>query len=263
MGDPSFHRALITGASSGLGAAFSRFLAVRHVELFLAGRDRSALVSVADEALLLGAKSVALFPGDLSKEEEVRALVALLEEQSPDLVINNAGMGLYGPVVEQEVDRLVQMIDLNVKALAVLSREAARRMVQGGEGGCILNIASAAAFVPFPLSAMYSATKAFVHQFSSSMDFETAPHGVRVLAACPGVIATRFRERAGGFFDVEKKSVMSAEYAVEQLWWQMKRGKQIHIFGRWTRWMTLFAHYLLPRALIASILKRQIMNLHR
>lgn len=254
---------LITGASSGIGRALALLLGEPGRRLTLCGRSRERLENLAAELRGRGV-AVTVLAGDLATVEGRGAVTAYLGSEAPDVVVNNAGAGLYGDVVDVPVDRLLEVAALDVTAVLELTVTAAKALVARGRGGTILNVSSVAAFPPFPGLAVYAASKAFVNQLSVSMDYELNPRGVRVLAACPGVVDTSFRTSAGG--DAAATSAydlgtMTAAYAAEQLRWQMARGRRLHVFDWRYRLLLYAARHLIPSRLTAWILHRSIQSL--
>lgn len=185
--------ALITGASAGLGVEFARQLAARGHRLVLAARRKDRLEALAAE--LGKARVVAI---DLGEPGAAGRLVADVEQagESVDLLVNNAGFGLWGKFEAQDPARLSGMIDLNVRALTDLARAVVPAMI-ARQSGAILNLASTAAFQPGPGMAVYFATKAYVLSFSEALHEELKPHGIKVSALCPGPTRTEFGEVAG------------------------------------------------------------------
>lgn len=252
--DTKFALALVTGATRGIGEEFCRLLAARKIPMIIVARDANRLKEVASEL----SKSVSVMPiaADLGTSEGRKKITEVIREHVPDLVVNNAGFGLYGEAIDLPIDQQLQMVDVDIKAVLELSLEAARALQALGKEGTILNVASAAAFLVFPLFATYSASKAFVVSFSESLDFELAPHRIRVLASCPGVVKTDFRERAGGKYVSEP--MMTTTFAAEQLWHQIVTGRRVHIFDWKMRLGVFLGRYLIPKALLAKILTRSI-----
>lgn len=184
---------LITGGSTGIGAAFARAFAERGATLVLVARGKANLEALASSlrttvhpiAMDLGA------PGAAARvKDAVRALGL-----SIDVLVNNAGFATYGPFVEQSLVEQRAEIDLNVGALVELTHTFLPE-IEARRGG-VLQVASTAAFQPVPFMAVYGATKAFVLSFSEALWAEYRPRGVRVLAVCPGATDTPFFERAG------------------------------------------------------------------
>src|SRR5439155_3448150 len=187
--------ALVTGASSGIGAAFARQLAERGHDLVVVARDVTRLEKLAAD---LPGVDVEVMAADLQQPQQLAAVEARLAatDRPVDKLINNAGYGTAGNFHELEADREIGQIELNVNALVRLSHAAARAMVPRHRGG-ILNVGSVGSFQPGPFNATYSATKAFVLSFSEAIHEELRPHGVHVTCLCPGFTRTEFQERAG------------------------------------------------------------------
>jgi short-subunit dehydrogenase len=193
-------RALVTGGTSGIGAAIARRLASQGTSLVLVGRNQQALNErVAELEPLVRVESIvadlSLSP-DLTRVEE-----RVVDTHDPvDLLVNCAGYSVTGPTVEQPLDALLSLLDVNVVALMRLSLAAASRMI--GEGrGWILNISSIAAYRSTPGSVMYAGSKSFVNVFSRGLAMELKPAGVVVTCVCPGSTDTPFFRRAG--IDIE------------------------------------------------------------
>ena len=186
---------LVTGASSGIGEAMARQLALRKARLVLTARSEDKLRALAGEFRRLGADA-AVYAHDLGQPGAAAALWDRLDEDHrPDVLINNAGFGEVGRFVTNAPDEVEGMITLNATALAVLTRLALPEMLRRGFGG-VLNVASTAAFVPAPYFAVYAATKAFVLSFSEALHAECDGTGVAVSCLCPGATRTGFGERA-------------------------------------------------------------------
>ena len=184
-------RAIITGASGGIGLEMARYCHALGMEVWVTGQREEALKAVSAE--LGGAPFLAV---DLSSATGSDALLAWMGHQPVDLFVNNAGYGVWKDVIAAEDDELEKMIRLNVECLLRLSRVMAKRMVEAGSGR-ILNVASTAAFLPGPHMAAYYASKAFVLSFSESLHTELRGTGVTVTTLCPGPTRSQFFERAG------------------------------------------------------------------
>lgn len=187
-------RALITGASSGLGEEFARQLAARGVDLVLVARRRDRLEAVAAELPV----DVEVLPADLTDPGQRATVEARLAaaDGPVDLLVNNAGFGAYGPFVDIPVDRYGQMLELNVVALTRLAHAVLPGLLARDRGG-IINVASTAAFQPDPFGATYGATKAYVRSLSEALYEEVRGSGVHIMAFCPGVTSTEFQDAAG------------------------------------------------------------------
>lgn len=189
-------RALVTGASSGIGDACCRLLADEGTDLVVVARDRERLERLADQ--LQPAVDVEVLAADLSDPDQLaRVEQRVAADVDPiDLLVSNAGFGKTGDFVELDVDVEGQVVAVNATAVLRLAHAAGRRMVAVGSGS-ILNVSSVAGYVPGPGSATYAATKAFVTSFSIGLGEELIPRGVRVTALAPGFTRTEFQERAG------------------------------------------------------------------
>ena len=188
---------LITGASSGIGAAFAAELAPTGARLVLAGRDQIRLEAVAAKARRRGA-TVVTMALDLAAPGGVTALLHRLEADAVEVdhLVNNAGVGVAGPALGTPVDPQLKVIDLNVRATTELALRLLRGMVERRRGG-VLNIASIAAFQGMPGLSVYAATKAYVLAWSEALNLELRGTGVRCACLCPGPVDSRFFDTAG------------------------------------------------------------------
>jgi len=190
--------ALVTGASSGIGLELARLFAKGGHDLILVARNEAKLNEL---ALYLGKMyrcNVEVIPADLSQPEVAEALVEELKTRglTVDVLVNNAGFGESKPFVEQDLRRVMEMIQLNMTTLTQLTRLILPRMIAAKQGR-ILNVASIAAFLPGPLMAVYYASKAYVLSFSEAIANELKGTGVTVTALCPGPTRTGFATAAG------------------------------------------------------------------
>jgi len=188
-----FELALVTGASSGLGAALAEALSERGIPLILAARDEEALRQLAARLCV----PVEVYGVDLVDVAQRQCFLTYLAKRAPDLIINNAGRGLYGPAVEHPTQVQSDTLELNVQAVVEIALEGAKALLKRKKTGTIMNISSAAAFFSYPTHCLYAAAKRFVLQFSEGLDIELMARGIRVLASCPGLIDTPFSTRAG------------------------------------------------------------------
>ncbi len=197
--------AVVTGASSGLGALFAEKLAQRGLPLVLAGRDEARLAEVRQRVQRLApGTDVELVVGDLGSQAGVEALIAVLNGRPIDVLVNNAGFGTYGRLSEVDGDREHDLIAVNVDALVGLTHAVLPGMLTRGHGK-ILNVASTIAFQPAPYQATYGASKAFVLSFSQALWAETRNTGVTVTALCPGPTRTGFVDALDA--DVSKTAI--------------------------------------------------------
>jgi uncharacterized protein len=241
--------ALVTGASAGLGVEFARQLSQRGHRVVLAARRKERLEELAKE--LGNARAVAI---DLSKSNAAAKLIDDLKanDETADLLVNNAGFGLIGRFAELDTKRQRQMIDLNVGALTDLCRLVAPGMIKR-KSGSILNVASTAAFQPGPNMAVYFATKAFVLSFTEALHEELKPHGVRVTCLCPGPTRTEFGEVAGfggnGMFD---RMAMKADEVVEAGLKALDVNRAVVVAG-WINKIGAASTRFAPRAVVRKI----------
>jgi uncharacterized protein len=208
--------ALITGASSGIGAIYADRLAKRGYDLILVARNRSRLAALAQRLENETGRSVKTIAANLyDKADLARIETTLRTNASVTLLVNNAGVGATAPLLDSDVEKMDEMIRLNVGALTRLTYAAAPGFVARG-GGTIINIASIVAISPETLNGVYGASKAFVLAFSQSLHHELAVKGVRVQAVLPGATATEFWDIAGlPVHNLPAEIVMSAEDMVD------------------------------------------------
>jgi short-subunit dehydrogenase len=249
----NIHLALITGATSGLGKELCRLAAKKGIALIITGRSQEKLEELAAE--LTSAPSVTCRAANLSKRAERNMLIHLIHSLKPDLIINNAGFGLYGEALSHALESQADILEVNGNALMELTLEGARALILAGKKGVILNVSSAAAYFAYPDLAVYAASKAFALQFSKALDCEVAPLGVRVLVACPGQIATSFRERASAGHPQKKDFfTLSAKRAARLIFKQIKQQKRVTTFGLCTK-LGLLLSSLLPSTFIQKKLR--------
>ena len=188
--------AVVTGASSGIGAEFARQLARKGYDVVLVARRLDTLEELAaDLAARYGVETDAL-SADLATPEGVAVVAKRLAVGDVDLLVNNAGFATLGEFHGLPPERELEEIDLNIKALVALTNAALGPMVQRGSG-TVINMASLGAFQPCPYMATYVATKAFILHFSESVHEEVRPHGVTVTCVCPGFVPTEFQQVSG------------------------------------------------------------------
>ncbi|HWL68733.1 MAG TPA: SDR family oxidoreductase [Geminicoccus sp.] len=193
----SLGTALVTGASSGIGAVYADRLAGRGYDLILVARNRSKLTELAAHVADRTGRSVEVVAADLADRTDRRAVEQQLRtDASISMLVNNAGVGSAAPLLGSDVEAMEAMIDLDVTALMRLTYAAAPAFVARGRG-TIVNIASIVAIGPEVLNGVYGGAKAFVLAFSQSLHHELADKGVRVQAVLPGATATDFWNVAG------------------------------------------------------------------
>lgn len=254
----NFSLALVTGATSGIGEKLCHLLASKGINLLITGRNETQLKQLTET---LG-RQVKVIPlrADLIIEKDRALIVEQIHKHCPDLVINNAGFGLYGNAVNYPVKDQLEILTVDSNVPLELTLEAAKALKGQKKKGTIINIASAAAFYVFPILAVYAASKSCVVQYSRALNLELKQDGIRVLVACPGMIATNFNIRASsGKMKKPHPMAMTSTFAAEEIWRQIQKGKSCHIFDWKTRWGTWLS-YLLPQSLVTKILSARILS---
>lgn len=249
--------ALVTGASAGLGDVFARRLAERGMNLVLTARRDDRLQALATELRQKHGADVQTIPADLSVRGEA---TGLWEEATATrqihLLVNNAGFGAQGPFHQVELDRHLDIVEVNCNALMELAHLAIRHMRPTGESG-IINVASIAAFQPVPRLATYAAAKAFVLSLSEALWIENRQHGIRVLALCPGRTPTEFQEVAetgtveGAFGLRSPEAVVDAGLAA------FDRGKSYVVPGL-ENFLATYLVRALPRGTVTRAMRRVV-----
>jgi uncharacterized protein len=208
--------ALITGASSGIGAVYADRLALRGYDLILVARDQSRLTELAARLSARTGRSVDILPADLTRPSDVlRVEERLRTDKSITALVNNAGFGATSKLIESRIEELENMIQLNVTALTRLTLAVLPGMVERANG-LIINIASIVALAPELLNGTYSGTKAYVVNLTQSLHHEVGDKGVQVQAVLPGATSTAFWDRAGlPVQHLPQEWVMSAEEMVD------------------------------------------------
>jgi uncharacterized protein len=248
--------AVVTGASSGIGKAFSRALRARGSRLVLVARRAQRLSDLSSQ--LGGEPDVAVLPLDLSRPDSVPVLLAFLRERgiTIDLLINNAGVGWTGRFAEQTEESIRQIIDLNVHALAGLTRALVPGMIERGRGG-IVNVVSTSAFQPVPFLNVYAASKVFVLSFTEGLATELAGTGVRVQALCPGLTQSEFHETSGtARVAFTKTKMMTAEAVVESSLRALDRGRPLRVVPGFQNRAVAGVQRFLPRAMVRGVAAR-------
>jgi len=246
-------RAIITGASSGIGEAFARRLGKDGHSLTLVARRRAQLERIAKEIHQLHGVKVDVLAADLADAAELRKV----EQHARDcadlaILVNNAGLGTATRFAESDIDRIEGEIRLNVIALVRLTRAALPGMVERGSGA-VINVSSAAAFQPNPFFASYGATKAYVNSFTEAISDELRGTGVRLLAVCPGPVRTAFGATAG--VDENKApqfTFIEADVVVEDSLAALKSGDDVCVPGRLQRTI-MAATGMLPRRVLRRV----------
>jgi len=240
----------VTGASSGIGAAFAEHLARERYELVIVARSRDRLEALASRLRRDHGVGVEVIVADLTRHDDLRVVAtAVADDGVLELLVNNAGFGTVGPFVDLDPNREEEEIRLNIVALERLTHAALPAMIARGRGA-IVNVSSMGAFQPGPYNATYSATKAYVNSFTEALHEELRGTGVRVQALCPGFTRTEFQQRAR--IDVSSFPTfiwMSAEAVVDASLAGLERGEVVCVPGVGNR-MAVAVTSMFPRSLL-------------
>ncbi len=208
-------KALITGASSGIGKNMAYVLANKGIDLILVARSKDEMVKIKENVKV----NVDIIEMDLLKEKNVFKLYDMCKDKNIDILINNAGFGLFGIFTETDLERELEMIDLNIKAYHILTKLFLKDFVEK-DSGYILNVASSAGFMAGPRLSTYYATKNYVLKLTMAINEELRQSGSNVVvsALCPGPVNTNFNRVAHGEFSIKEASPKYvAEYAIDKL----------------------------------------------
>jgi short-subunit dehydrogenase len=238
--------ALITGASRGIGAAYARALAAKGYDLLLVSRDKARLDQEASELTKRHPVSVEIEVADLAAPDAANRLYvsARHRRRTLDLLINNAGFGLFGEFVDLPMARIQEMLRLHVHTIVESIRLFLPGMIERGTGR-IINVASVAGLLPVPYLAEYAATKAFLITFSEALAEEVRSSGVRVQVCCPGSTETDFHATAG-FRPKNPLGAWSADEVAAASLAALERGPVLLTIG-WQGWVTAWAARWIPR----------------
>jgi short-subunit dehydrogenase len=257
MVDDRDRRAVVTGASSGIGAAFARSLRARGERVVLVARRADRLAALAAE--LGGEPHAVPAPLDLAAPGAAGALLDALDSRgiAVDLLVNSAGLGHTARFAEQPESAIQAMLDVNVRALVEMVRAFLPGMRARGRGR-IVNVASNAAFQPVPYLTVYAATKSFVLSFTEALAEELRGSGVRVQALCPGTTATEFFDVAGAHAGllVARVPRMTPEAVVEASLRGLDRGRTRVVTGWPNRVLGVVVQRLAPRGLTRRVAAR-------
>jgi len=254
-----YKTALITGASSGIGAAFAGALAAAGCDLVLVARSADKLHALAQQLSQQHGRRVEVVVADLAKASPGARLKKTVDTLGlqVDLLVNNAGFGTTGPFETLDPGREQEEIRLNTGAVVDLSRAFLPAMLAAGSGA-IINVASMAAFQPLPYMAVYGATKAFVWSFSDALWGECRGRGVHVMAVCPGPVDTAFFEAAGDAHlrdTVPRASVVSAQQVVDEALRGLRRRNRLVVPGTLGKASSIFTR-LAPRPLLTLAVEK-------
>jgi len=247
--------ALITGASSGIGAAFARYHASKGGDVILTARSADKLDTLASELQAAHGITAHVFALDLGAEGGAASLVAQVAQAglTVDILINNAGFGGHGKHTDRDLAEEQSMMDLNIKSLVALTHAFGGQMAAQG-GGKILNVGSTAGFMPGPLQAVYFATKAFVKSYSEAVGHELRNKGVTVTVLAPGYVETAFADRADlGGTGLVKGGGKSAASVAQHGYDAMMAGKTVTVNEQPLGFMVNWIIPLLPRRMVLNM----------
>ena len=233
-------KAMITGASSGIGRDIALNLAKLHYDLILVGRDREALESV--KTTIDGKVKVKIIVVDLSNLQKVKELYVLTRNDDIDILVNNAGFGVFGEFYDIDINTELNMLDVNIRVLDMLCKFYLKDMIKK-DRGVILNVSSSTAFMSGPLMSSYYASKSYVYRLSLAINEELRRRKshVKISVLCPGPVDTNFNKRAGVEFRVKAlSSSYVARYAVEKMF----NGKCVIIPGFKMKFVKFITRFL-------------------
>ena len=243
--------ALITGASAGIGLELARIFARNGYRVILVARHRKRLEELALELRPAEAEVLAYDLSVPGTPEDIHAQIPKV-----DVLVNNAGFGVFGKFAENSLAEELNMMQLNMTALVILTKLYLPAMIAAGSGK-VMNVASTAAFQPGPLMAIYYATKSFVLSFSEAIANELEGTGVTITAFCPGPTTTEFQERAhlqnSGL--VKGRRIMDARTVAEAGYKALMDGKTVAIPGLGNRMLAQSIRFS-PRSLVTKMVRR-------
>lgn len=237
-------KALVTGASSGIGLEMAKYLDTLGYEVVLVARNKEKLEAVA-KTLKHKPKIIVM---DLSQVEDIKSLYVLVKNDDIDILVNNAGFGLCGNFTETDLSKELNMIDINIKAVHILTKLFLKDMKRKNKG-YILNVASSAAFQSGPLMSTYYSTKSYVYRLTEAINYELKKEkvNVQVSCLCPGPVDTNFNNVAEVKFSVKPlKADDVAKYAIDK----MLEGKLLIIPGFKIKCAKFFGRFISDKALM-------------
>jgi uncharacterized protein len=255
--------ALITGASSGIGYAFTCHFARKGYDIIAIARDRQRLNEIENSLLTKFNSKVYVLPVDLSKIDSIQFIEEFLKTEglNVDVLVNNAGFGIHGSFKDTEIHKEIEMVNLQISSTLSLTKLVLPYM-QSKKSGYILNVGSVYSFSPVPFQSVYGGCKAFLLSFSNSLAYENKKYGIKVTALCPGITKTEFRMRSKvgrhkilnkNNLNSKKPTGMSAEHVAEQGYKALMRGDRVFIPGLTNRIFVQIATHL-PTSFLSSAL---------
>lgn len=244
--------AMVTGASSGIGKDISIYLSKLGYDLILVARDKEKMEKISKSI----STNVKIEVADLSNEKEILRISSIIEKEKIDLLVNNAGFGLFGTFDKTDLDTELNMIDLNIRAVHILTKEAVK-FFKKTNSGYILNVASSAGLLPGgPLLNTYYATKCYVRSLSLAIyeELRRENSNVKISVLCPGPVKTEFNKRADVSFNIDSlDSKYVAKYAVDKMF----KNKLIIVPGLSVKLGIFFSRFLSNKMLLKITYKVQ------
>ena len=242
---------LITGASSGIGLEMAKYLAQDKHELILVSRNKEKLEKIQEKL----PTKVTIIVADLANEQKVKELYAFVKKLDIDVLINNAGFGLFGYLSDTDINKEMEMIDTNIRAVHILTKLIIKDM-EKKNSGYILNVASSAAFQPGPLMSTYYATKSYVYQLTEALYYEekVKKKDIGISVLCPGPVDTHFNNVAGVKFGIKPlDSKYVAQYAIDKMF----KKKMLIIPGTKMKLAKFFSRFVSDKKLLKMTYKIQ------
>ena len=254
---------LITGASSGIGEAFARRLAAEKHNLVLVARSGEKLKELSGELSAKHQIACRYFAVDLL---EFEAGVQLFDETERngleiDWLINNAGFGSSGDFANLDLEKELEIIDLNISALVALTHRYLQKMRER-KGGTIINVSSAAGFQPIPFMATYAASKAFVSSFTEAIAEENRPFGIKILALCPGSTKTNFFAASNIERPIQVKGQQTVEDVVDTAM-KAVAGNKTKVVSGWANYIGSIAGTLVPNSISSRVMAKALRSRHQ
>jgi uncharacterized protein len=249
---------LITGASSGIGEAFARRLAQEKHNLVLVARSEEKLRELCEELTTKHQVTCRYFAIDLLEFEADVELFDKTEKDGLEIdwLINNAGFGSSGDFADLDLERELEIIDLNISALVALTHRYLQKMRER-KRGTIINVSSAAGFQPIPFMATYAASKAFVSSFTEAIAEENRPLGIRILALCPGSTKTNFFAASNIERPIQVKGQQTVEDVVETAM-RAIAGNKTKVVSGWANYIGSIAGTLVPNSLSSRVMAKAL-----
>ena len=232
-------KALITGATSGIGLDMAKYLSTKKIELILVARNKEKLEEIQEQL----PTKVTIIVADLSNEQRVKELYIIAKKENIDILIYNAGLGDFGYLTDTDINKDIELINTNIKAVHILTKYLARDMESRDTDSYILNVASSAAFQPGPLMATYYSTKSYVYNLTLSIygELKRKKSNVHISCLCPGPVDTNFNNVANCEF---KAKSLTSDYVAKYTINKMFKNKLLIIPGFSIKMLYLFGRLI-------------------